>query len=913
MKLNLKRNEAQPPPVRKRLSCARLTILIGLVFFFFSVPLVFYPWVTTFVMAKETVAQLLLLVIAACWAIWVAGKGERFSFKTPLTIPIIALVGIMLLSLINTGNFFASSLGLALWGSFFLLYFIVITVVDGSRWSKILLGAALSAGFLAATYCIFQFYGVDFSFWAKLGGRGRLFSTFGNPNYLAGYLIACLPPAFVLLTTLKNRWKKIILLTTIIVLYTSLLMTYTRAAWVGFFVSILFTVGLLFFWQGKRFFKENRYWLAVLTSLLLAITVIYSVPNPLNGEGRSVVGRAASSLDLSSYASRSLIWLSTIEAAKQHPIIGSGIGTLGVNYPAAQGKVLAQVRYEHFIPQANYSINAHNDLLHMWAEIGILGLLCAAWIIIAFYKGAFLSLWLLDTERRLLLIGFMGGVLAILAHSVFSFPFHVIQNGLLFWLFLGLSWVTMRQSRVKREESRVESSEFGVQNLTPNPQPLAPTTNQPPTTNYEPRTKNQCLILRWGILIVVIGAIVFLGMARVRLFQADMYLKQGKMLIEAGLGDDPRAIEALEIATKLEPHYGKAYAYLGMAYAEARRYDEAIEAFKRAEPNWIEVDHYECLGAAYKNAGWLEEAREVFEEGITIFPNRPNAYTNLGDLYRIQAQEQLLVVSRELAESTLDRAFFYYEQARVFNGVKPPSALADDYYSLGLRMISPVPEIQAATFFFSRGAEPIVNFLEPIARPGKPILFKLFFYAEGGEFSQGTINIVTGAGESLGTLPLIGSGPVLSGSLEKGPTAGDHLAVVNIYYGDKSLEQAFEFTVTETSLEIADFSATNGSSEKPTVIHLTVRNNETAAALIVGTVKISDGAGKEVGEIRFPPTLVPPAQEKKVEVSWDQRLQPGLYVASARLVAVGGSDAESADSTRIPTANGEVFFSVPRS
>jgi len=892
-------NGTQPPPAKKRIDPIRLGILIGLVFFFFSVPLVFYPWVTTFVMAKETVAQLLLLVIAACWAIWVAGEGKRFSLKTPLTIPIIVLAGTILLSLINTEDSFASSLGLALWGSYFLLYFIVISVVGGSRWSKILLGAALSAGFLAATYCIFQFYGVDFFFWAELGGRGRLFSSFGNPNYLAGYLIACLPPAFVLLTALKSRWKKIILLTTIVVLYTSLLMTYTRAAWVGFFVSILFTVGLLFFWQGKRFLKENRYWLAVLTSLLLAITVIYSVPNPLNGEGRSVVGRVASSLDLSSYASRSLIWLSAIEIVKEHPIIGAGIGTLGVNYPAAQGKVLAQARYARFIPQANFSINAHNDLLHMWAEIGILGLLCAAWIIIAFYKGALLSLRRLGTERRLLLIGFVGGALAILVHSVFSFPFHVIPNGLLFWLYLALSWVTIRQSGAKREESRVESLEPGAQDPEPKPQKL--------------RRKNLRPILRWGIVAVVIGVIVFLGMARARLFQADMYLKQGKMLIEAGLGEDPGAMAALEIATTLEPHYGKAYAYLGMVYAEARRYDEAIEAFKKAETNWIEVDHYECLGAANKNAGRLEEAREVFEEGIAIFPNRPTAYASLGDLYRIQAQEQLLAGSELLAASSLDRALFYYEQARVFNRVKPPSALADDYYRMGLRMISPVPEIQAATFFFSRGAEPIVNFLEPVARPGRPILFKLFFYAEGGEFSQGTINIVTGAGESLGTLPLIGSGPVLSGFLEKGPTAGDHLAVVNIYYGDKSLEQAFEFTVTETSLEIADFSATNGSSEKPTVIHLTVRNNGTAAALIVGTVKICDGEGKEVGEIRFPPTLVPPAQEKKVEVSWDQRLQPGLYVVSARLVAVGDSDAESADSTRIPTANGEVFFSVPHS
>jgi len=905
VKLNLKRNEAQSPPAKKWLVPFRLGILIGLALLFFTVPLAFYPWVTTFVMTKETIAQLLLLVIAACWGIWVAGKGNRFSLKTPLTIPIIALAGTILLSLINTQDSFASSLGLALWGSYFLLYFIIISVVDGLRWSKILLGAALSAGFLAATYCIFQFYGVDFPFWAELGGRGRLFSTFGNPNYLAGYLIACLPPAFVLLTTLKSRWKKIILLTTIVVLYTSLLMTYTRAAWGGFFVSILFTVGLLFFWQGKRFFWKNRYWLTGLATVLLAITVIYSVPTPPNRQGRSVVGRAASSFDLGSYASRSLIWLSTVEIAKEHPIIGSGIGTLGVNYPRAQGEVLAQARYEHFIPQANYSINAHNDLLHMLAEIGILGLLCAAWIIIAFYKRAFLSLRRLSTERRLLLIGFMGGALAILAHSVFSFPFHVIQNGLLFWLFLGLSWVTIRQSRV-------ESPESGVQNLTPKTQDSGLKTRDSRLRTQDSGLKTR-KVLRWGSVAVVIVAVVFLGIARARLFQADMYLKQGKMLVEAGLGDDPRAIEALEIATKLEPHYGKAYAYLGMAYAEARRYDEAIEAFKRAEPNWIEVDHYEYLGSAYENAGRLEEAKQAFEKGIAIFPNRPNLYTNLGDLYRIQAQEQLLAGSRELAESTLDRAFFYYEQAKVFNGAKPPSALADDYCKLGLRMTSPVPETQPPTFFFSRGPEPIVDFLEPVARPDKPILFKLFFYAKDGEFSEGTIDFLTDDAEIIETLPLIESGLVLSASLEKGPASGDYLAVTNITYGEESVNRAFEFTVAEALLEIVEFSATKASPEDPAVIHLTVQNNGIAPALIIGTAKISDGAGKEVGEIRFFPTFVPSAQEKKVALDWDQTLQPGLYQASVRLVSAGSSDTASGDSSRMPVANAETFFIVPRS
>ena len=551
MRSELEANTTVHPPVtRASLNPLKLTILIVLVVLFFAVPLAFYRWVTTFAMTKETLAQLLLLAIAPLWALLLLKSRNRYSLKSPLTIPIIVLAGIIALSLINTEDFFSSILGLALWGSYFLVYYVVISVARDLRWAKILLGAALSAGFLAATYCIFQFYGVDFSFWVRLGGRGRLFSTFGNPNYLAGYLIACMSPLFVLLTTVRRRWQKGVLLTAITVLYTSLLMTYTRAAWAGFIASALFTLALLLFSQGKRLFRRNRYWLAGLAVVIVAITVIYSVPNPLNWEGGSVVGRAASSFDLTSYASRSLIWLSTIEVAKKHPIIGQGIGTLGVNYPEGQGEVLEQARYRHLIPQANYSINAHNDLLHMWAEIGILGLLAAVWIILAFYRRSLLSLKKMPTDQALLLIGFMGGTLAILAHSVFSFPFHVIQNGLLFWLFLGLSGVTIRQSNVQcpksnvkestiesqRKASTVESQESGVQPLPPNPKDQIPNPQDPKLSipcsgltpqDSRPRTRR---VLRWTVLIIVIGAVAFLGVARAQLFRADMYTKKAKTL-----------------------------------------------------------------------------------------------------------------------------------------------------------------------------------------------------------------------------------------------------------------------------------------------------------------------------------------------------------------------------------------------
>ncbi len=853
----------------------RLSILVGLVVLLFVTPLVFYPWVTTFTMTKETAAELLLLVIAALWVIWLASGKRRLSLRTPLTVPIIALAGAILLSLINTKSFFDSAQGLALWGSYILAYFIVISVVESSRWIKILLGAALLAGFVAATYCIFQFYGVDFPFWIKLGGRGRLFSTFGNPNYLAGYLIGCLPLAFVLFTALRRRWKKATLGATIAILYTAVLMTYTRASWAGLLASGLFTLVLLFLFLGRGFFRKNRYWLAGLALILLAITVVYSVPNPINWPGRSVFGRAASSFDFqqSSLQSRFLIWLSTIEVAKQQPIIGSGIGTLGVNYPEAQGEVLAQARYRHFIPQANKSINAHNDLLHMWAETGILGLLCAAWIIIAFYTDAFRSLKRASSEQKTLLVGFMGGALAILGHSVFSFPFHVIQNGLLFWLFLGLSWVTIRKSKVQSprsnvEKSSIESRESRVQDLTPNPQPLAPANHELRTTNYEPRTKNQHRILRWGIVAVVIVAVIFLGAARVRLFQADMHLKRGQMLAQVERFSE--AAEELERAVALAPSDGRIQADLGIAYNELGRYYDAIKAFKKAEENWIYDGLYNQLGYAYQKVGQMEEAKQAFEKNIYLFPNYGDAYLNLGDIYVLEAEEHLSASGLKIAESELDEAFFYYEQARALDpNLHLPGKLANDYYKVGLKRTTGESYISKEHPFFTQGEMPVIDLLKPVARPGKPIYFKLFFYDEDlSGHPEGTLEIKDIAGKIVKCLDLLdNSGNILGLLLQDGLPEGDYLAQATINYGgDKAAEVKESFIVVEKGkplIVIADISVPRIKPWEPVTVHLTVKNQWNVPLSVQGVVEIMDGADKKVGEIQVFPTLISANSEKE--------------------------------------------------
>jgi len=415
-------------------------VKICLLIIFFLTPLVFYAWATTFNITKETFAELVILVMTVFWVTRLTKTSNYQPLKSSLTLPILAFLTSLLISLPWTTDYYTSTLDLARWLGYILIFFIIISSVKERRWMFAILSACLLSAFLAASYSILQFYGIDLPIWRRLGGRTRLFSTFGNPNYLAGYLAACFPVAFILWIHLKERLQSIILFFLMITLYTSLLMTFTRGAWIALFLAGIFVLITLLAYQKTGFFKENRTRFLSLALALLVVTAIYSTPNPLNPEEKNVLQRgvSAANFEQSSIQQRFLIWLSAFELIKERPITGWGIGTFGLQYPFAQEKVLSREENRRYIPQANKSINAHNDYLHLWAETGIIGLVCFIWIIIIFYRRCFSFLRRMDKEDGLLVIGFMGSVTAILAHSFFSFPFHIIQNGLVFWLMLGL-------------------------------------------------------------------------------------------------------------------------------------------------------------------------------------------------------------------------------------------------------------------------------------------------------------------------------------------------------------------------------------------------------------------------------------------------------------------------------------------
>ena len=215
---------------------------------------------------------------------------------------------------------------------------------------------ALSAA-LVILYGFYQFiFGIDISSMKWVDGEAfpelskRVFSTWENPNILAGYLdiVACI--AVGLIGVLQRGWRILAILLLAATL-ACLGMTYARGACLVVAV-VLAGYGALRDWR-----------------ILLGIVVVGAgalLFDPVLADRLlSVFTRVDTSSEM-----RIAFWESTIAMVMDHPFLGIGWGMYFMVYP----------EYDFYLQGAPVQIvHAHNMYLNYAAEIGIPGALSFLW------------------------------------------------------------------------------------------------------------------------------------------------------------------------------------------------------------------------------------------------------------------------------------------------------------------------------------------------------------------------------------------------------------------------------------------------------------------------------------------------------------------------------------------------------
>jgi len=305
-----------------------------------------------------------------------------------------------------------------------LLMYLVTVIVQTPKRLYGVLSVLLFTLFLVSVDVIIQFtWGKSIAHHTPLI-YGRVTGPMNHPNDLGTMLVTVLPVVMVSIITFR-RWLP--LQTAILILFLLLVnalgLTASRGAWIAFAVSMIVLVFTL---------KRPKVILLV-ALLLLAFGGVYgryslSSREDLLGfsERQAHVIKPNSAWELFfGPTGRETYWQTAGDVIKHNPWFGCGYN--------AYVQTLKDLRVGH----EEYP---HNSLLHITAELGLMGLILWGWFFTALCLQIKNALRAVSRDGDLFLLGcgISAGILAWFIHSLMDTAWASLQLGVLWWLFIGI-------------------------------------------------------------------------------------------------------------------------------------------------------------------------------------------------------------------------------------------------------------------------------------------------------------------------------------------------------------------------------------------------------------------------------------------------------------------------------------------
>jgi O-antigen ligase/tetratricopeptide (TPR) repeat protein len=295
------------------------------------------------------------------------------------------------------------------YGVLFLVTRGCISTGKGARW---LLTGSVVAGAGVSTYALIQAAGLDPLTWEQVSlfkDYWRPVSTLGHPTFLGAFLAMILP---IQLLFAWEAWRgkhwgalSVLLLLTATLL-AAVVLTLSRGTWVAVLAA---GAVLLVGWRTRgSSIRIGRVVLALLLTagLGLAALLIVAWATPES----PLLQRLGA---FTQHDSRRAIWDVAVAIFRDHPWLGCGPDTL-------------QLIYGHYRTHVQWNaewgmtpVRAHNELLHILATQGLLGLLAAG----VFFFGLGRCCWRLwrQGEDRLLSAALMASLAACFVHLMVNF------------------------------------------------------------------------------------------------------------------------------------------------------------------------------------------------------------------------------------------------------------------------------------------------------------------------------------------------------------------------------------------------------------------------------------------------------------------------------------------------------------
>jgi O-antigen ligase len=264
---------------------------------------------------------------------------------------------------------------------------------------------------------------------------GTPFGPYANRNHFAGFAEMVIPFALVPLVMGKVRRERILLVAVFATVpMIALFLSTSRGGIISFVVqmTILFALMLI-----RR--VHSRFVIAGGVVILTAIMGVSWIG------AQEVLAKFSGILNLEATAGkRTAMEHDTFRIFLDHPIIGTGLGTLEMVYP----------RYDTLY-DGKVVNHAHNDYLEALAETGVIGGLCCVWFIGVLLVNALKGMQCLENSfSSALNLSGLVACFGILVHSLVDFNLHMPANALLFLVSAHIACVRLQTSDAAPEDRR---------------------------------------------------------------------------------------------------------------------------------------------------------------------------------------------------------------------------------------------------------------------------------------------------------------------------------------------------------------------------------------------------------------------------------------------------------------------------
>ncbi|MBI3551258.1 MAG: tetratricopeptide repeat protein [Elusimicrobia bacterium] len=687
---------------------------------YFLISSLFYLRTYDSAQVKITVMQMGGLALLTLWVCRLLQAGIKAFTKDDLVClsPFLAFLLVGILSYIHAPYHMAST-DFFLRHCFFMTAALIVIYEFNLEATDRLTRILILTGWVAIGYGFIQYLdmklfppgvgnGIDPFIWRGAFGE-RIFSTYGNPNFYADFLVIIFP---ILLTQFlkTRRWSFVVLMGMLLV---DLYATGTKGAWLGFaLVVFLFgAISMIFFTEETRAYRKP-----ILT--VVAVGVL------------GFVGLVAKDLEtrVVSINFRLFTWEATWEMIMTQPWTGTGIGSFPPIYPAFRRPPIFHIEGKH----NTETDHAEDEYLEELFDNGILGFGVFLWLIFSTLVVGFRSLGQLTTllrtrdgrapPRAYDLIGYLVAFMGMLGHNFFDVSLRFVSSGVYLGLLSGMI-VNLARGKGLYELHGMRESKTAVL-----PQGLAP--SAVPATEAGPgmlTVLSEFLIwparlAAWGFLVYTCGKILmefnFLQGPVERLNIAgevlQWWLSWGTLVsCVVGLGaaftwliylsDNPAL--ALAVLLALKPLYwfwgyfkADIHHNIAIFFSKDRKWDTALDHYMtvhKLNPDFVMSSYF--MGNVFNdrfnmdkisNPAWgdaagqirddYERALDSYNEVRRLAPNYVQMHHQVGTLHLKRAMWSLNHGHPEEAQFYLDRAMNRYRLYQQIDPVFPPN-----YYQMG--------------------------------------------------------------------------------------------------------------------------------------------------------------------------------------------------------------------------------------